>query len=217
MKAKIINPSTLSFGDIMKIKDRLYVLALKDDSPVIEPISFDNVIDDSVVIFIAKEECDDFAKVQDALPTEEELPPPIDKKRDKPRKSYEKLTYKFNGYSIDNKCRVDARPDGSIRISFKEKADAQEHRDYFREQFYISNTGADALSVASIYKDLNLVNTDGEPEYDAEACQKWGYVSQDHGTCRYISDVSKTVGLDMYGFTLKRPVKLYGITRESAM
>lgn len=211
MKATLTYPKRMTFGDIMKYRNQLYVIKLEDDKPTIETLTFDNVTDDAVVIFLEKEECDDYSKI------DEELPPPIDKKRDKPRKSYEKLTYKFTGMSCDNQCRVDTRPDGSIRISFNEKADAQEYRDYFREQFYISNTGADALSIDSIYNDLKLVNMDGTPMYDKDACRKWGYVSQDGGTCRYISEVTKTVGLDMFGFTLKRPVKLYGTTKENAM
>ena len=216
MNATITNPKNMSFGDIMKLRKQMYVITLNNGKPEIEAMTFDNVTDESVVIFIAKEECDDYAKVQEELP-DKELPPPVDKKRDKPRRMYERLTYKFDGWSSDGKCRVDSRPDGSIRVSFHEKDDALEYRDYFREQFYISNTGADALSVDSIYSDLKLVNPDGTPMYDYESCRKWGYVSQDHGTCKYISEVSKTIGLDMFGFTLKRPVKLYGMTKENAM
>ncbi len=211
MNVTLMDMSTLTFESAMKHKDELYSIALENGEPVLKPLSLDSGLG-AVLLRIKKDGAEmDIPKIEEA-----EAAPPEDKKRDKPHRTWEKLTYKFDGYSDNGQIRVESRPDGSIRISFKEKADAQTYRDYFREQFYASNNGADAVSVKSIYGDLHLVNNDGSPKYDVIECGRWGYLSLDGGTCKYISDVSKTIGLDMYGFTLKRPTKLYGITAASA-
>lgn len=211
MNVTLMDMSTLTFESAMKHKDELYSIVLENGEPVLKPLSLDSGLG-AVLLRIKKDGAEmDIPKIEEA-----ETAPPEDKKRDKPHRTWEKLTYKFDGYSDNGQIRVESRPDGSIRISFKEKADAQTYRDYFREQFYASNNGADAVSVKSIYGDLHLVNGDGSPKYDVIECGRWGYLSLDGGTCKYISDVSKTIGLDMYGFTLKRPTKLYGITAANA-
>lgn len=216
MNVKIMDMSNLTFESAMKHKDELYSLTMEDGKAILRPLSLDSGIG-SVLLRIIEDDIPEKVLENTADKIKEiEAEPPVDKKRDKPHRTWEKLTYKFDGYSDNGQIRVESRPDGSIRISFKEKADAQTYRDYFREQFYASNNGADAVSVKSIYGDLHLVNNDGSPKYDVIECGRWGYLSLDGGTCKYISDVSKTIGIDMYGFTLKRPTKLYGITAANA-
>ena len=212
MDVKVMDISTLTFASAMKHKDELYSVTVgKDGKPKLEPLSLENGLG-GVLLKITMNEPEKVHIQKDDV----EIAPPEDKKRDKSRRVWERLTYKFDGYSENEMIKVESRPDGSIRISFKEKADAQTYRDYFRENFYTSNNHADAVSVKSIYEDLKLVNKNGEPKYDAIECSKWGYLSVDHGTCKYISDVSKTIGCDMFGFTLKRPQKLYGLTAANA-
>jgi hypothetical protein len=216
MNVTIMDMSTLTFESAMRHRNELYSIVIEDDKPTLKPLSLDSGIG-AVLLKITTDEKKTTNDIsEEKKPEEVESVPQVDKKRDKPHRTWEKLTYKFDGYSDNGQIKVESRPDGSIRISFKEKADAQTYRDYFRERFYASNNGADAISVKSIYDDLHLVNEDGMPKYDVIECGRWGYLSLDGGTCKYISEVSKTIGLDMYGFTIKRPIKLYGITAENA-
>ncbi len=215
MNVEIIDMSNLTFETAMRHKSELYSLSMKDGTPIIKPLSLESGAIE-VLLRITEKPTNVVGKDISKSTKEVEVAPPVDKKRDKPHRAWEKLTYKFEGYSDNGQIKVEPRPDGSIRISFKEKADAQMYRDYFREQFYASTNGADAVSIKSIYGDLHLVNSDGSPKYDVIECGRWGYLSLDGGTCKYISDVSKTIGIDMYGFTLKRPTKLYGITAANA-
>lgn len=216
MNVKIMDMSNLTFESAMRHRNELYSLTMEDGKPILKPLSLDSGIGSVLLRITEDNPANDDTEDIPQETKEVEVAPPADKKRDKPHRTWEKLTYKFDGYSDNGQIRVESRPDGSIRISFKEKADAQTYRDYFREQFYASNNGADAVSIKSIYGDLHLVNNDGSPKYDVIECGRWGYLSLDGGTCKYISDVSKTIGIDMYGFTLKKPTKLYGITAANA-
>ena len=215
MDVKVMDRASLTFNNLVYYKNQLFVINLKGDIPSIEPLTLDNVNDDSVILRIYDKNHlrfgnGDILASNVIAETEEELSPPPDPVRDKPLRTWTRLTYKLDEISDDGDRMIEARPDGSIRVSFANKDDAQSYRDYIREQFYISKTGADALTIGSIYDELKFVN------YDKIECSKWGYLSLDHGTCKYISDVSKTAKTGMFGFTLKRPIKLYGTTRENA-
>lgn len=215
MDVKVIDRASLTFNNLVTYKDQLFVINLNGDIPAMEPLTLSNVNDDSVILRIYDKNhfrfgSGDISTSNAVDENEEELPPPPDPVRDKPLRTWTRLTYKLDEISEDGERMVEARPDGSIRVSFSNKDDAQSYRDYIREQFYISKTGADALTIGSIYQELKFVN------YDEVECAKWGYLSMDHGTCKYISDVSKTAKTGMFGFTLKRPIKLYGTTRENA-
>lgn len=213
MDVKVMDISTLTFTSAMKHKNELYSIVLgKDGNPKLVPLSLD-APGNSVLLKITMDNATKFQTVSDE---EVEIDPPVDKKRDKPIKVWERLTYKFDGYSENEIIKVESRPNGSIRVSFNEKADAEKYREYFRDHFYASTNHADAVSITSIYQELKLVNKDGEPKFDVVECRRWGYPSIDHGPCTYISEVSKTIGCAMYGFTLKRPQKLYGITAANA-
>lgn len=192
MRIETVNPESLTLACLMMNKaSELYFLHMSDElsKPILTPISvgsFSLLTEDSLLVRITLDE--------EAQPEETAT---------KTRKPRESLTYKLFSNDPTESIFVEFRPDGDIRVSFKDKESAQAYFEYFREQFYTGTTGASVITVSNIYKDLNLVN------WKPEDCDDWGWYTQDCGHCRHITDVTKTRNSKMFGFTLKRPTKLY--------
>lgn len=72
--------------------------------------------------------------------------------------------------------------------------------------FYKNTTGADWLTVSTIYEELKVVN------WKHEDCDTWVWPTIDSGTLRNISEVTKTKGRNKFGFTLSAPKKIDAIT-----
>ena len=191
MRLETIDPKTLTLTDMISDMSNLYYLHVPREmsKPVLTPMSIGSVgllNDDSLIVRI--------------IPGEDI--PPVEEK--KTVRSYERRTYGFNGNDPTENIFVEYRPaEGDIRVNFKDKEIAEKYFNYFREQFYTSTTGASVITVSNIYKDLNLVN------WNQEDCDDWGWYTLDNGTCRYITEVMKTRNSKLWGFTLKKPTKLY--------
>ena len=190
MRLETIDPKTLTLTDMISDMSNLYYLHVPKEmsKPVLTPMSMGSVgllNDDSLLVRIIPGE---------DIPAEEK----------KTVRSYERRTYGFSGADPTETIMVEYRPaEGDIRVNFKDKEIAEKYFDYFREQFYTSTTGASVITVSNIYKDLNLVN------WNPEDCDDWGWYTLDNGTCRYITEVMKTRNSKLWGFTLKKPTKLY--------
>lgn len=213
MNVSVVNPETLSLKDLMANMSELYYLHMEDtlSKPILTPVSIGtlNLLnEDSLLLKI--------------IPGEVEAEPEAEKPKSKPRGWREKRTYAFTGYDPTGAIYVEFRKtgtnDGDIRVNFKDKESAQAYFEYFREQFYTGTTGASVITVSNIYKDLNLVKKDeNNPDgWDPTECDDWGWYTIDHGTCRMITEVLKTRNMKMYGFTLKRPTKLYETKKRDA-
>lgn len=192
MRLEKLDPKTLTLTDMMADMSNLYYLHIPEDmcKPVLTPMSMGSISllnDDSLLVRIIPGEDIDEEAVEQKKP-----------------RSYERRTYGFNGNDPTENIFVEYRPaEGDIRVNFKDKEIAEKYFNYFREQFYTSTTGASVITVSNIYKDLNLVN------WNPDDCDDWGWYTLDGGTCRHITEVMKTRNTKMWGFTLKRPIKLY--------
>lgn len=215
---QIIDVSTLPFNMITDNKDKLYSVVIINGSPVLKPLSINNAKYALATLWVdidetnSSKEVDVLKGFNQSQVSIKESQPPVDKKRDKPIKTWVRQTYKIDSSNEQKTIFVTGRREGHIRVSFTNKDSAQNYYERIRELFYAKVSGADALTVGSIYDLLGIVN------YDKDECAKWGYLCLDGGTCRYISEVNKTVGEGEYwGFTLKHPIKLYGETKEKAL
>ena len=202
MKIEMINPESLTLTNMMDNMSELYFLHMSDElgKPILTPMSVGSIgllKDDSLLVRIIP------AIEQETV--EEPKPKSV-----RTRKHREMLTYKVFAKDPTESIIAEVRPDGDIRVSFKDKESAQAYFEYFREQFYTSTTGASVITVSNIYKDLNLVN------WLPENCDDWGWYTLDHGTCRYIMEVTKTRNTKLWGFTLKRPTRLYESKKREA-
>lgn len=202
MEVKIMNPEELTLKSLVKHRGELYTIRVVNGKPIFGPISLDKIDEDMCVLRIVD------AYMESEVEPAEELPTKVcygAKRR-------EQLTYKYDGTDTSGNIHVKFRSEsGGIRISFNDKESAEAYFDYFREQFYTHTTGASVITVSNIYDDLHVVN------YDKEACNDWGWYTLDGGTCRYISSyVTKDKDAKRYGFTLKRPTRLYESKRKTA-
>lgn len=199
MRLETIDPKTLTLTDMISDMSNLYYLHIPKDmcKPVLTPMSMGSVgllNDDSLIVRI--------------IPGEDMGSEPVDKK--KQTRSYEKRTYAYSINDPTETIYVEFRPtEGDIRVNFKDKEIAEKYFNYFREQFYTSTTGASVITVSNIYKDLNLVN------WNPDDCDDWGWYTLDNGTCRYITEVMKTRNTKLWGFTLKKPTKLYETKKKA--
>ena len=212
MRLEIVDPKTLSLSDLMDDLDQLFYIysdpeaittsyPAKKGVPRLYPMSdgrLSRLNEDALLIRIIPGEDPIFTKVEEK--TEEK----------KATRSYERRTYGFNGSDPTETIMVEYRPaEGDIRVNFKDKEIAEKYFNYFREQFYTSTTGASVITVSNIYKDLNVVN------WNPEDCDDWGWYTLDNGTCRYITEVMKTRNSKLWGFTLKKPTKLYETKKKA--
>lgn len=202
MDIRIINRETLTFDSVIRHRKELYAVSVHDGEPVMEPISLDNMGENSCILRICMAE----EKPVDMSTETLEEPKPAKT----PGRSYSgtvrrrsNLTYKLFSSDETESIFVEFRPANSgIRVSFKDKESAGAYFEYFRDQFYKTANGPDFISVSSIYKDLNIVN------WKPEDCDNWGWPTLDHGPCHYISGVTKNQNAKRYGFTLSRPREL---------
>ena len=195
MNIEIINTKELTLDEAMAYQNELYFVYLNNKGVACMSPLYGGKLD-----FLPEIEDKALIRINDG-----EIKPEKDEKYDKSVRSYERRTYKFDGNDEHEIVFVEGRPDGTIRVNFKDKENAELYLKYIRDFFYKSTTGADWLTVSTIYKELKLVN------WKAEDCDDWAWPTIDNGTCRYISEVAKTKNRNkMYGFTLKAPQKLYG-------
>lgn len=197
MRIERIDPATLSLADLVNAPEGLYHITPNMDGGYImgplEGTSLSFLQNEYLIVRVGDDE--DF------------VPQPVEK----PIRKRENLTYKIESHDSTESIFVAFRPEnGGIRISFKDKDAAEMYFNYFREQFYTSKTGASVITVSNIYSDLGLVN------WNHEDCDDWGWYTLDGGTCRYITEVTKTRGTKMWGFLLKRPTKLYETKKREA-
>lgn len=204
MKIEMLEPSKITLSEMFKMKDSLYSIVFDEKTKEFSmkklvsdwSLDMDTISDADIQIVRIETDIANTARRFYNYSGNNTT------KTDKPKKKYVKLTYKFSGdIPLGD---IEFRPTGGLRVSFDNKKDAEEWYDYFREQFYSSDVSA--ISVASIYEDLGVVN------YDKEECAKWGYPTLTNGVCRYISaGVTKTVNSSRFGFGLERPVIIRGM------
>ena len=205
MKIEMLEPSKITLSEMFKMKDSLYSIVFDEKTKefsmkkLVSDWSLDMDTISGIDIQIVRIETDTANKARRFY----NYSNGNTTKTDQPKKKYSKLTYKFSG-DIPLGAIEFKPPTGGFRVSFDNKKDAEEWYDYFREQFYSSDVPA--ISIASIYEDLGVV------DYDKEECEKWGYPTLTHGVCRYISPgVTKTVKSSRFGFGLERPVIIHGM------
>ena len=202
MRLEVLDPKKLTLDDMMGNISELYYLHVPEDTlgkPVLTPIGIGGLgllKSDSLLLRIVPGEVEEMVELEVV--------------NDQLKRTREAWTYKLFSNDPTESIFVEFRPTGDIRVNFKDKESAQAYFDYFREQFYTSTTGASVITVSNIYKDLNLVN------WNPEDCDDWGWYTLDNGTCRYITEVLKTRNTKMYGFTLKKPTKLYETKKKGA-
>ncbi len=136
---------------------------------------------------------------------------PVSPQRRAPKGS--RSEYKFNGTNKSGTVHIapsaSARVYGGIRISCKTKEEAREYFEYLREQFYDRDIAT--ISIPSIYEDLGV---DKEViEKECPSAYRWGYMTLDHGVCKYITtdDVTKNKNDNWFGFTLQPPIIINGL------
>lgn len=121
--------------------------------------------------------------------------------------------YKFKGMNDKGTVKIypstAARLYGGIRISCATKDEAREYFEYIREQFYDRDVAT--ISVPSIFEDLGVSKERLEKEFPNAS--RWGYMTLDHGPCKYITtdDVTKNKNDSWFGFTLVAPIIINGL------
>ena len=199
MRLEQLNPKELTLDYVMKNQYELFYI-LEQEGNSINPYKFQSFAKDGLALpkdnYILVRITSDIEELELATTTEIE-------KEKKPRFV---RTYRYDGVSSDGIVEVETRINGEIRVNFKDKESADLYYNYIRDFFYKSTTGADWLTVSTIFKELKLVN------WNPEDCDDWGWPTLDHGTLRHMTDVKKTFNKKMYGFTLSAPQKLYGKT-----
>lgn len=211
MRLEVLDPSTLTLDYAIRNQYSLYYITRNPDNGI-KPYEFKALAKEGLEL--PKAEYILCCITHDDEDNEPEAIPPVDKKRDKPVKSYERLTYRCNTSDETKNIFVDCRPDGSIRVNFKDKDSAKVYQEYIREMFY-SRVSGDYLVLNTIFHELRQVNKNDEEKEAREASKTWGYPTQDFGEIKYISEVAKTRDANFFGFTLKRPQKLYGVKAET--
>lgn len=219
MKLEQIDKNTLTLDQIIKLKKELYVIGYDSDlnragmCPLVDVISrVSDIFDGEHVVVRISMGNETVCQAPIKIDTEEELEPPVDKVRDKPLRTWERQSYKVNCIKKDGSIMLEGRPKGEIRVSFSDKEDAQAYFERIREIFYKNVSQADAISVDNLYAELGFTEEDLPSDYSKEEGDKWGYLTVEHGPIKYISEVSKTKNSKLWGFTVKRPIKIYGMT-----
>ena len=232
MRLEVVNKDQLTLDALMRMRNSLYCISALGDTEIVtmkpltdvisyssaaNPFDTDNYL---IVKIIVKEDSELLVQADKSTPpsigegSEKELEPPEDIVRDKPLKTWERQSYKVNCTRNDGALMIEGRPKGEIRVSFNDKEDAQAWFEHIREIFYTKHSQADAISVANIYDELGLTDEDFPSDYTREEGEKWGYLTVEHGPIKYISEVSKTKNSKLWGFTIKRPIKIYGMTES---
>lgn len=218
MKLEQLDKNALTLDQIIKMSKELYVIGYDPTlnragmCPLADVIGRDTIAFDCDHIIVRINSGETVIPVLAKTDTEEELEPPVDKVRDRPLRTWERQSYKVNCIKKDGSIMLEGRPKGEIRVSFSDKEDAQAYFERIREIFYKKVSDADAISVDNIYAELGFTEEDLPSDYSKEEGNKWGYLTIDHGPIKYISEVSKTKNSKLWGFTIKRPIKIYGMT-----
>lgn len=203
MNLEVLEARNMTIEQAIDHQDELYFIYFASDGkPTLAP--FGQVMFDKRYNKIQALENKLLLKIDQNEATEKDIPVKDPEKR--PRKTYERRTYKLDCICEGGAIEIESRIDGSIRVNFKDKESAQLYRDHFRDMFYKHNTDADWLTVSTIYKECRAVN------WESKNCDDWAWPTVDYGTVRYITDVLKTKNKKMYGFTFTPPKKLYGTT-----
>lgn len=216
MKLEQIDKSTLTLDQLMTMKNELYYIGMNLDlnkaymRPLTEVINraSDPFDSEYLIVKIASGSAE---VVEVKADEDDELEPPVDKVRDKPLRTWERQSYKVSCIKKDGSIMLEGRPKGEIRVSFSDKEDAQAYWERIREIFYKNVSHADAISVDNLYAELGFTEEDLPSDYSKEEGDKWGYLTIEHGPVKYVSDVSKTKNSKLWGFTVKRPIKIYGM------
>lgn len=194
MILEVLDPKELTLEEAMECGDELYFVYMQDSEKFrISVPTFaaynsrgvHNIKDDKILVRI----------IQD-IPKEEPK---------KNERQYNRRTYKLDTTDPNNIVEVESRVTGEIRVNFNDKESAELYRKHIAKLFYKSTTGADWLSVSTIYKELKVVN------WKPEDCDDWVYPTIYSGTLRHISEVTKTKGKNKFGFTLSAPKKIDAI------
>lgn len=217
MKLELLDKSILTLDQLMSMKNELYYIGMNLDlskaamRPLTEVINraSDPFGSDYLIVRITPGSPE---TMETKIKEDEELEPPVDKVRDKPLRTWERQSYKISCTKKDGSIMIEGRPKGEIRISFSDKENAQEYFEGIREIFYKNVSHADAISVDNLYSELGFTEEDLPSDYSKEEGNKWGYLTIEHGPVKYISEVSKTKNSKLWGFTIKRPIKIYGMT-----
>lgn len=219
MKLELLDKSTLTLDQLMAMKNELYYIGMNLDLNKAAMRSLTDVINRASDPFgsdseylIVRITSGSPEVIETKINEDEELEPPADKIRDKPLRTWERQSYKVNCIKKDGSIMIEGRPKGEIRVSFSDKEDAQAYFERIRDIFYKNVSHADAISVDNIYSELGFAEEDLPSDYSKEEGDKWGYLTIEHGPVKYISEVSKTKNSKLWGFTIKRPIKIYGMT-----
>lgn len=218
MKLEQLDKNTLTLDQIIKMSKELYLIGY---DPVLNraamcPLS--NVLGRDTIAFngdhivVRINSGEEVPQVLPKIDTEGEIEPPVDKVRDKPLRTWERQSYKVCCIKKDGSIMLEGRPKGEIRVSFSDKDDANAYFERIRDIFYKNVSNADAISVDNLYAELGFTEEDLPSDYSKEEGNKWGYLTIEHGPVKYISEVSKTKNSKLWGFTIKRPIKIYGMT-----
>lgn len=211
MKLEQLKPETLSLDYVIKNQYSLYYIIESDSG--IAPYKFVS-----------------FAKEGLALPTDNYILVKLTKTNEEEQKQSEETLvktkvstprvpkgsrneYRYTAMNDAGTAKVapnsSAKVYGGIRISCPSKEGAREYFEYLREQFYDRDIAA--VSVMSIYEDIGINKE--RLERECPDAVRWGYMTLDHGSCKYITtdDVTKNKNDNWFGFTLKAPIIINGL------
>ena len=213
MKLEQLNPEQMTFDFVIKNQYSLYYI-LESDSGI-TPFRLVSFAKEGLAL-----PTDNYILVRLTRTADEEI-------KDEPEQKPVKTTsaaqnrvprgsrneYKFNGTNDKGTVRIcpttAARLYGGIRISCATKDEAREYFEYIREQFYDRDVAA--ISIPSIFEDLGVNKERLKKEFPNAS--RWGYMTLDHGSCKYITtdDVTKNKNDSWFGFTLVAPIIINGI------
>lgn len=193
------DPTLLTLDLMLKMHDELYYITPNEDGKM-ELVA----LDDKGIFSCSDKEhllVQIIAEKPKVIP--DEVSTPIIKE---PRR-YEARGYKLESSNKDKTIHVATKPDGTIRVSFVNKSDAETFFDVFRERFYKARSHVDFITIDTIYNDLDVVNsidTDIINEW-----RTWGYPTLEGGRCTCMSpQVNITKGTRYWGFTLGKPKRI---------
>ena len=221
MKLEQLDKNTLTLDQIIKMKKELYFIGYDPDLNRAAMCPLADIIGrttdmfglEHMVVRIGSWE----DQVAEPCPTKidthnVELEHQVDNVRVKPLRSYERRTYKINSIKKDGSIMIEGRPKGEIRVSFSDKDDAQAYFERLREIFYENVSHADIITIDNIYTELGFTKEDLPADYSKDEGDKWGYLTVKNGPIKYISSINKTKNSKLWGFTIKKPIRIYGMT-----
>ena len=215
MKLEQLNPEQMTFDFVIKNQYSLYYI-LESDSGItpFRLVSFAKeglaLPTDNYILVRLTRTSEEETEIKEELKPEPVKPATTTPNR-VPRGS--RNEYKFNGTNDKGTVKIypttAARLYGGIRISCATKDEAHEYFEYIREQFYDRDVAT--ISIPSIFEDLG-VNKE-RLEKDFPNASRWGYMTLDHGPCKYITtdDVTKNKNDSWFGFTLVAPIIINGL------